>query len=323
MNEHAFDVLRALADGQFHSGEAIGVRLGVSRTVVWQAVHAVEAELGVPVYSVRGQGYRLAAPFDALDAVAARARLSPQAAASFCLEALDRTDSTNTRLMARAADGAPHGLVLAAERQSAGRGRLGRRWQAALGSGLTFSLLWRFSRSVAELSGLSLAVGVAMVRALSRLGAPVALKWPNDVLLDGRKLAGILIELSGDALGPATVVIGMGINVADPGEVDQPVASLRDAGVAACRNEIWAALLDELHAVLSVFDREGFLAFRDEWSGYAAHRGAPVRLSFSHGEPIDGVALGVDDAGALRVDTGAGIRTFHVGEVSLRPREAP
>jgi BirA family biotin operon repressor/biotin-[acetyl-CoA-carboxylase] ligase len=156
------------------------------------------------------------------------------------------------------------------------------------------------------------------VRALREFGVPVALKWPNDVLLDGRKLAGILIELSGDALGPAAVVIGIGLNVAAPGEVDQPVANLADAGCKVGRNALLAALLNQLAQVLSQFDRDGFAAFRDEWHQLAAFIGQPVRLSFSHGEPADGVAVGVDDSGALLVDGAAGRRVFHVGEVSLR-----
>ncbi|AXE29644.1 biotin--[acetyl-CoA-carboxylase] ligase [Chromobacterium phragmitis] len=321
MSEHAFAVLRHLSDGRFHSGEDIAQALGCSRTLVWQAVHAVESELGLTVFSVRGQGYRLAQPFGWLDVAAVRAGLSERAAETYTLAVAERTDSTNSQLMARAGNGGLHGLVLACELQTAGRGRLGRRWQARLGSGLTFSLLWRFERGLAELAGLSLAVGVAIGRALRALGAPVALKWPNDVLLDGRKLAGILIEVSGDALGPAAAVIGIGLNVADPGEVDQPVAALAHAGVEPDRNRTLSALLNELAQVLADFDRDGFAPLREEWWALCAHRDAAVRLSFSHGEPVDGMAIGVADNGALQVKTAQGVRTFHIGEVSLRERQ--
>ncbi|NDV13684.1 biotin--[acetyl-CoA-carboxylase] ligase [Crenobacter caeni] len=317
MSDHAFAVLRLLSDGRFHSGEEMARALGVSRTLVWQAVHAIGEEFGLTVFPVRGRGYCLRDPFEWLDMGAVRAAL-PEDGPRWTLTLAERTDSTNTQLMRRAAEGAPSGLVLAAEAQSAGRGRLGRRWQARLGAGLTFSLLWRFECGVAGLSGLSLAVGVAIVRALRRFSVPATLKWPNDVLLDGRKLAGILIELSGDAQGPSAVVIGIGLNVADPGEVDQAVASLADAGAPVGRNALFGALLAALGDVLGTFQRDGFTALRDEWSAYAAHRDAPVRLSFSHGEPVDGVALGVDAAGALRVRTATGERLFHVGEVSLR-----
>ena len=318
MKEQAFAVLRTLADGKFHSGEAMAQQLGCSRTLIWQAVHHLESEFGLTVFSVRGQGYRLPQPFLLLDVAAIREELDESAANVFTLALADEIDSSNTQLSLRAAQGAPHGLVLAAERQTAGRGRLGRRWQMPLGAGLTFSLLWRFERGLSGLAGLSLVVGIAMVRALRELGVPVALKWPNDVLLDGKKLAGILIELSGDALGPATVVIGIGLNWQTPGEVDQPVASVADSGVKVGRNALLAALLNQLAQVLAQFDREGFAAFRAEWHSLAAYLQQPVRLHFSHNEPVDGVLSGVDDSGALLVETATGPKVFHVGEVSLR-----
>ncbi|WP_374422510.1 biotin--[acetyl-CoA-carboxylase] ligase [Chromobacterium sp.] len=318
MSEHAFAVLRRLADGRFHSGEDIARELDCSRTLVWQAVHSIQQDLGVTVFSVRGQGYRLEAPFQWLDVADIRNGLDEVAADTFTLAVAERTDSTNTQLLARAASGGLHGLVLATELQTSGRGRLGRRWQARLGSGLTFSLLWRFERGLSQLAGLSLAVGVALARALRRLGAPVALKWPNDVLLNERKLAGILIELSGDALGPTAVVIGIGMNVSEPGDVDQPVACLADAGVQLTRSALLAELLNELHLVLGNFDRNGFVPLREEWMGLSAHQDAPVCLRFSHGEPVEGVARGVADSGALMVETTEGMKIYHAGEVSLR-----
>ncbi|MCD5360648.1 biotin--[acetyl-CoA-carboxylase] ligase [Chromobacterium aquaticum] len=318
MSEHAFAVLRRLADGRFHSGEDIARELDCSRTLVWQAVHSIQQDLGVTVFSVRGQGYRLETPFQWLDVADIRNGLDEVAADTFTLAVAERTDSTNTQLLARAASGGLHGLVLATELQTSGRGRLGRRWQARLGSGLTFSLLWRFERGLSQLAGLSLAVGVALARALRRLGAPVALKWPNDVLLNERKLAGILIELSGDALGPTAVVIGIGMNVSEPGDVDQPVACLADAGVQLTRSALLAELLNELHLVLGNFDRNGFVPLREEWMGLSAHQDAPVCLRFSHGEPVEGVARGVADSGALMVETTEGMKIYHAGEVSLR-----
>ncbi|MFC3532172.1 biotin--[acetyl-CoA-carboxylase] ligase [Vogesella facilis] len=318
MSDLAFAVLRQLADGRFHSGEDMAQAQGCSRTLIWQAVHQLDSEFGITVFSVRGQGYRLPQPFELLEVARVRAGLDESAANVWTLATADEVDSSNTQLMTRAAQGAPHGLVLAAERQTAGRGRLGRRWQMPLGAGLTFSVLWRFERGLSGLAGLSLVVGVAMVRALRRFDVPVQLKWPNDVLLDGRKLAGILIELSGDALGPAAVVIGIGLNMASPGEVDQPVANLAEAGYQVGRNALLAELLNQLAAVLATFDRDGFAAFHAEWTACAAYLQQPVLLRFSHGEPVAGVALGVDGQGALQVDTAAGPRVFHVGEVSLR-----
>lgn len=174
MSEHAFAVLRRLADGRFHSGEDIARELDCSRTLVWQAVHSIQQELGVTVFSVRGQGYRLETPFQWLDVADIRNGLDEAAADTFTLAVAERTDSTNTQLLARAASGGLHGLVLATELQTSGRGRLGRRWQARLGSGLTFSLLWRFERGLSQLAGLSLAVGWPW-RARC---AGLALRWP-------------------------------------------------------------------------------------------------------------------------------------------------
>lgn len=322
MTDLAFAVLRQLADGRFHSGEDMAQALGCSRTLIWQAVHQLEDLFGLTVFSVRGQGYRLPAAFELLEVGRIRSGLDDVAANVWTLATADEIDSSNTQLMQRAAHGAPHGLVLAAERQTAGRGRLGRRWQMSLGAGLTFSVLWRFERGLSGLAGLSLAVGVAMVRALQQHGVPVQLKWPNDVLLEGRKLAGILIELSGDALGPAAVVIGIGINMHSPGPVDQPVADLASAGYPISRNALLATLLNQLADVLATFDREGFAAFREEWLAQAAFLQQPVRLQFSHGEPVEGHLRGVDAQGALQVDTAQGVQIFHVGEVSLRRGDA-
>jgi len=314
-----FAVLRALADGRFHSGEDIAQALGCSRTLVWQALKDAEQAFGLTVFKVRGQGYKLPEPIEWLDVTAIRAHLGGPCADVWTLALAERIDSTNTQLMRRS-DSAPHGLVLAAEWQDAGRGRLGRQWRMRLGGALAFSLLWRFDKGMAELSGLSLAVGVAIARVLKRLGAPVALKWPNDVLLDGKKLAGVLIELSGEAQGPVAVVIGIGLNLADPGDVGQPVAGLAAAGVQVGRNQLLAELLGELAAVLGQFAAHGFAAFREEWLSHAAFLQQPVCISQGSHAPLEGVCLGVDVSGALLVETAHGPRAFHSGDVSVRAR---
>ncbi|GGY16012.1 biotin--[acetyl-CoA-carboxylase] ligase [Paludibacterium paludis] len=318
MSPLAFDILKLLADGRFHSGEAMAGLFGCSRTLIWQAVKEIGEETGIDVFSVRGQGYRLAEAFEILDVTKIRAGLERAAGETLTVAVADQVDSTNTQLMARAASGGLHGLVLAAEVQTAGRGRLGRRWSMRPGCGLTFSVLWRFERTMSELSGLSLAVGVALARSLRRAGADVGLKWPNDVLLQDAKMAGILIELSGEANGPASVVIGVGLNLTAPGPVDQPVACLAQVGIRPSRNALLAALLNDLHNVLSEFDGKGFDALREEWLGFFAHLDCPVTLTFSHGEPVNGVARGVAVNGALQVETLRGLETFHAGEVSVR-----
>lgn len=322
MNTLAFQTLRALADGVFHSGEDVARGLGVTRSAVWYCIRDI-GSAGFTVECVRGRGYRLAQPVSLLDAAQIRRDLHG-AAAMLTVEICDSVDSTNTQLMLRAAQGAPDGLVLAAEAQSAGRGRRGRIWHAGIGSALTFSLLWRFAQGARELAGLSLAVGVALVRALRAAGASEArLKWPNDVLMPAGKLAGILIETQGDVLGPSTTVIGIGVNVRpDPrvrAAVDQRVADLETAIAAPVdRNALLVGLLVELAAVLDQFGQDGFDALRPEWQQMHAHQDAPVQLMLPDGRVVAGVARGAADDGALLLETKGGIERFHSGEVSLR-----
>jgi BirA family biotin operon repressor/biotin-[acetyl-CoA-carboxylase] ligase len=214
--------------------------------------------------------------------------------------------------------------VIAAEWQTAGRGRRGRIWHAAPGAALTFSLLWRFQQGAGYLSGLSLAAGLAMVRALGALGVPDAgLKWPNDVLWRGRKLAGILIELQGDMLGPTAAVIGIGLNCRLPDvlreRIDQPAVDLETAcGTVPDRNRALALLLDELARVLDVFAGAGFTSLRDEWQRRHVHQRKAVRLALPDGKFVSGTAEGVADDGALLLATARGAQRFHSGEVSLR-----
>jgi BirA family biotin operon repressor/biotin-[acetyl-CoA-carboxylase] ligase len=326
MNTMAFKTLRALADGGFHSGEAIAQSLGVTRSAVWYGIRDIAAA-GFRIEKLRGRGYRLSQPLSLLDAGTVLEQLGP-ASASFAIEVLDSIDSTNTRLMQRAAAGAPSGLVLAAEAQTAGRGRRGRVWRSAVGSTLTFSLLWRFAQGARELAGLSLAVGLALARTLRAAGATgVALKWPNDVVLPSGKLAGILIEMQGDVLGPSAAVIGIGVNVrADlrvAEQVDQPLADLETAtGKPVDRNVLLARMLAELSGVLGSFTQGGFAPLREEWQQLHAHQDRRVRLLLPDGESLAGIARGVADDGVLLLETESGVRGFHSGELSLRGEAA-
>lgn len=320
MNTMAFQTLRALSDGAFHSGEDIARVLGVTRSAVWYGIRDISGA-GFAIEKVRGRGYRLAQPVSLLDATRVRQALGP---VDLEVDICDTLDSTNTRLLQRAAEGARSGLALAAEVQTAGRGRRGRVWHSGLGHTLTFSLLWQFAQGARELGGLSLAVGVALVRALRAAGAHAAcLKWPNDVVLPAGKLAGILIEMQGDVLGPSTAVIGIGVNVrADArvlAAVDQPVADLESAaGTAIDRNELLAAMLRELVSVIGVFSRDGFTALRAEWQTSHAQQDQPVQLLLPDGQVIAGTARGVAEDGALLLETATGISRHHSGEVSLR-----
>lgn len=326
MKTTAFQTLRLLADGDFHSGETMARALGVTRSAVWYGIREITGA-GFQVEKVHGRGYRLERAVSLLDAGSIR-RSPGVHAAGITLEICDTVDSTNTQLMLRVAQGTRSGLVLAAEAQTAGRGRRGRVWQSGIGSTLTFSLLWRFAQGARELAGLSLAVGVALVRVLRASGARDAeLKWPNDVVLPGGKLAGILIEMQGDVLGPSAAVIGIGINVrADPRvftAVDQPVADLETAtGAPVDRNRLLASLLVELAAVLEGFAASGFAPLREEWQALHAHQDQAVCLTLPDGQQLSGRVRGVADDGVLLLETAAGITRHHSGEVSLRPLAA-
>jgi BirA family biotin operon repressor/biotin-[acetyl-CoA-carboxylase] ligase len=294
---------------------------GMSRASVWNAVEEIEAA-GIEVFRVRGRGYRLAQPLSMLDAATVTRFLGD--AAPFNVEIVDDVDSTNTCLLERARAGAPHASVVAAEMQRAGRGRMNRPWHAPVGGALVFSVLWRFALGASALAALSLAVGLAVVRMLEREGAADAgLKWPNDVLWRGRKIAGILIEMQGDALGPSAVVIGIGINVclgaAADARIDQPAVDLATACARVVdRNALLAALLTELNTVLLEFERAGFQPLREEWQRRHVHQARNVRLTLPGGAHESGVARGVDGDGALLIETARGMRRFHSGDVSLR-----
>jgi BirA family biotin operon repressor/biotin-[acetyl-CoA-carboxylase] ligase len=258
-----------------------------------------------------------------IDPVRIKALLGPLAG-RFDVDALAEVDSSNSELSRRADAGAPGGSVLVADMQTAGRGRRGRTWLSAPEDSLTFSVLWRFSMPAGRMSGLSLAVGLALARALGRLGAKgVSLKWPNDVLLAANgefaKLAGILIELSSDRRGSAAI-IGIGLNLQPPDVVlPQPVAGLAQAmSVTPERHLLLAAILEELFAVFEAFSAGGFAALREDWQAVHAWQDQPVRIVDELAPEITGICRGVDADGSLLLETAAGMRCIHAGDVSLR-----
>jgi BirA family biotin operon repressor/biotin-[acetyl-CoA-carboxylase] ligase len=318
------NLLGVLADGEYHSGRELGELLGVSRTAVWKHLQKL-SELGVTLHSGRGRGYCLPGGLELLNAEAIAAQL-PTFEPPLALEVLPLVDSTNSRLM-REAERLPSGTVCLAEQQSAGRGRRGRAWVSPFARNLYLSVLWHFDGGAAELEGLSLAVGVGIAEALESFGvAGVTLKWPNDVLANGRKLAGILLEMSGDAAGACQLVVGVGINIEMTAvaaqAIDQPwcdVASLvAEQGLPKVqRNDLCAAVLARLVPLLANFPQEGFAHWRSRWVSRAAFMGQPVKLSAAKNETF-GVLRGVDDRGALRLETVNGEQLVYGGEVSLR-----
>ena len=263
-----------------------------------------------------------------IDLVQLKARLT-EVAGRFDVDALDACDSTSSELLRRAEAGAPAGTVIVADVQTAGRGRRGRQWLSSPDCSLTFSVLWRFPGSMARLGGLSLAVGLALVRALENLGGRgIGLKWPNDLLLataEGQaKVAGVLVELASDRRG-CQAVIGIGLNLNRPsGELPQPAAGLEQAGLAGMdRHRLLAAVLRELAEVLDQFAEAGFAALRGQWQQRHVWQGQRVLILGEGDSPLAGTCLGVDEDGALLLDTAAGVQRIYSGDVSLRPEESP
>lgn len=240
--------------------------------------------------------------------------------AGVAVEVVEETGSTNADLLARAASlSAP--LLLVARNQTAGRGRAGRSWLSSSAGSLTFSLAWRFEGGLARLSGLPLAVGVALAETLERLGVQVGLKWPNDVLRDGDKLAGILIETQAIPQGGVWAVIGIGLNLTMPDELEAQIGH----GVASLpwlarmdRDALLAALLDGLAGALRQFERAGFAAFAARWNLRHAWQGEQVSILDGGRVLHQGSAAGVDDAGRLLLDTVDGRIAVLAGDVSLR-----
>ncbi len=314
------ELLKLLQDGRFHSGEALGAQLGISRSAIWKQLQGLEAEFGVEVFKVPGRGYRLASPMVLLDVE----RISRSAAGlHWPILVQSSVDSTNAEIFRRLDAGTPAPFVLMAERQTAGRGRRGRVWASPFAENLYCSLVLRVDGGMSQVEALSLTVGLAVARALQSCGVEGArLKWPNDVLVDGRKISGILLELAGDPADVCHVVIGIGINVNmtfdAPGVIDQPWTSVRQClGRAIDRNDLAVELLLQLHDCLSVHWQHGFAGLREQWEALHAWRGRSVALTAGSNATL-GVVLGVDERGAIRLNVDGVDRAFSGGELSLR-----
>ncbi len=306
MRPLAYQLLAELSHEHFVSGVALAQKFGVSRSAISDALKdASEAE--IEIFSLTRRGYRLGSAIDLLNISAVRDALGDQAR-RLDVDILLNIGSTNTELLARGVAGAASGTCVAAEMQTAGRGRRGRLWQSKLAGSLTFSLLWRFEKGAAELGGLSLVVGLALARALRAAGVSDAmLKWPNDVLVNGEKLAGILIETQGDMLGPTVAVIGVGVNIGLTESfkllIDQPATDvLSHAGKFSSRNDLLASMLQELVVVLDQFSQQGFNGFKNDWLALHALHGQLIIVRQSKSADYDAVVKDVGHDGSLIVE---------------------
>jgi len=319
-------VFAELADGRFHSGEALARKLGVSRSAVWKAVAALR-EQGSELHAVRNRGYRLAHGNDPLNPAKIREQLAREAQQHVArIDAAWSIDSTNSALLARANPESGRAEVLLAEYQSAGRGRRGRAWLAPPGGAICLSMSWTFREVPQDLGALGLVVGVCALRAMRTHGVDaLTLKWPNDLLLDERKLGGVLIDLRAESAGPACVIIGIGLNLAlGPALLARIAASGTAAADLAsavqplpARNAIAASLVSACVAGLLEFERQGFKPFIEDFRAADALRGRPVNVIAADGI-ARGVARGIDLRGALMLETPQGVRRFVSGDVTVR-----
>lgn len=322
-------LMSLLADGEVHSGQALGEALSLSRGGIWKQIEGLRA-LGVDVQALPGRGYRIEGGVRLLDSSLIIAGLDP--AVSRLVPSPDvhfSIDSTNAEAARKAVQGEQSWLVLA-EHQAQGRGRRGRQWISPFGRNIYMSLLWPFHTGVAALEGLSLVCALVVVKALQRMDCHgFKVKWPNDILYQQRKLAGILLEISGDVSGPCRVVIGIGVNACMPAgagaAIDQPYSDLTAATDKVIdRNQLAAALINELVAALTEFERHGFAPFREQWMQLDAYAGQPVEIRAGNHSRV-GIAAGVDMSGCLLLDTEGGREVISGGEMlpSLRPLPDP
>lgn len=322
-----FPILKLLADGKFHSGQAIAKHLNVSRATVWNALQEAQ-KLNIEIFSVHGRGYKLPNAFTWLSEEAILAEIhAKNLSPIFALEVHDHLPSTNSYLMQSLPENLQTPRCVIANLQTQGRGRRGRTWASQLGGSLTFSMLWRFQGGAASLSGLSLAVGVALARTLHQFGlTETQLKWPNDIVVKNganiEKLAGILIELQGDMEGPTNAVIGVGVNLHLPDAmkkaIDQPVTDVKSLQAEMNPNHFLAHFCHHTAQIFMQFEQHGFGALREEWNRLHAYHQQPVKMLHPNGSETVGTVFNVEEDGVLLVQTLAGLTRFSSGEISLR-----
>jgi BirA family transcriptional regulator, biotin operon repressor / biotin---[acetyl-CoA-carboxylase] ligase len=317
-------ILVLLTDGHFHSGTELAEALNISRSAIWKQLNGL-ADLGLHYIAVSGKGYRLVRPLELLDQNKIFAAVNERVHAFINdFEIYDQLPSTNTYLSERILENAPSGSICFAEQQTAGKGRRGRHWVSPYGSNIYLSILWRFQASPMAISGLSLAIGVAVIRALKLHYANVfRLKWPNDIYYQDKKLGGVLVEVSGESDGPCAAVIGLGLNIYLP-ETEAAAITQKWTDLTQitgqqqfCRNALAATLLNQLLLVIAEFEEVGFAAYLDEWREYDCLKDKPATLFIGQHRYV-GIVKGIDDKGLLLLTRPDGsTQAFASGEVSF------
>ncbi|MEM0674709.1 bifunctional biotin--[acetyl-CoA-carboxylase] ligase/biotin operon repressor BirA [Dickeya oryzae] len=308
-------LISILSDGAFYSGEYLGELMGMSRAAINKHIQTIR-EWGLDVYTVTGKGYAFSSPIQLLDADEICSKIPDGNIA-----VLPVIDSTNQYLLDRL-DSISSGDACIAEYQQAGRGRRGRHWFSPFGSNLYLSLYWRLEQGPAAAVGVSLVIGIVMAEVLHQLGAEgVRVKWPNDLYLNDRKLAGILVELNGRTGDAAHLVIGAGINLrmnsSGSNVINQGWINLQEAGIDIDRNSLAVKLITELRTALAVYEQQGLSPFISRWSSLDNFYNRTVKLIVGNRE-IVGVDKGIDNLGALLLEQDSEIRSYIGGEISLR-----
>jgi len=318
MKDHSIPLklVDILSDGEFHSGEQLGETLGMSRAAINKHIQTLKS-WGLDVFTVTGKGYSLSAPIQLLDE-----QLILSLVKQGNVSVIPVIDSTNQYLLERMNELAS-GAACIAEYQQAGRGRRGRQWFSPFGANLYMSMYWRLEQGPAAAMGLSLVIGIIMAETLRSSGASdVRVKWPNDIYLNDRKLAGILVELTGKTGDAAQIVMGAGINLAmrsaDAAQINQGWINLQEAGVTVNRNELAARLINSLRDALPLFEQEGLTPFIERWAALDNFINRPVKLLIGERE-VHGIARGVDSQGGLLLEQEGEIKSWVGGEISLRP----
>ncbi|WNC68991.1 bifunctional biotin--[acetyl-CoA-carboxylase] ligase/biotin operon repressor BirA [Thalassotalea nanhaiensis] len=315
------ELIRQLADGQFISGQHLAEQLNVSRTAISKHVKVL-TEMGLDIFSVQGKGYKLAQSITLLDSQKITNELTNLNRKNL-IEVHSIIDSTNSYLMRRLPNNVTHGQTCVSEFQSAGRGRRGKEWISPFGSHLYLSMYWYLEQGMSAAMGISLVVGIAVSDVLQQeYELEVQLKWPNDIYVNGKKLAGILVELEGQSIGPGNCVIGLGLNINMPkqsaDQIDQPWTDLStELNHDVDRNMLSAQLIAKISERLEQHHQFGLAPMLDDWQRQDFFYNKQVKLLTGNKE-TRGICKGINSSGALLLEVNGKQQPIYGGEVSLR-----
>lgn len=314
--DNPLTLIRILSDYCYHSGQKLGETLGVSRVTINHYIQQLKS-WGIEVCSIPNRGYRLLYPIQLLDKEAITAQLGEQH-----VHLIPVIDSTNQYLLEHITT-LSSGDICVAEYQSIGRGRRGRQWFSPFGTNLYYSMYWCLENGMSAIMGLSIVIGITVVEVLTKFsGNAVKLKWPNDIYLNDKKLAGILVELNGQVGDVTHVVLGIGINLfmrqVEPSIVTQLWANLENQLID--RNQLVITLTQHLKKALQLFEQQGLEPFINKWQALDNFINQPVRL-ISGNKIITGINRGIDLQGAILLEQNGIIIPYIGNEISLRGQE--